>query len=143
MIEINASEGEQEEVLSWLREFNFEKNGSFMNSLVNGEEKEFFLVSKNDEGEVTGGLCGTLLHRWLKVDIMAVRPNCRGAGLGRELMKEAEARAKEEGCSHAYVDTMSYQAPGFYEKLGYQECGRLRNWDSHGHDKVFLTKALS
>ena len=37
---------------------------------------------------------------------------------------------------------MSYQAPEFYERLGYHVVGRIPDWDSHGHDKLYFTKDL-
>ena len=37
---------------------------------------------------------------------------------------------------------MDYQAPDFYESLGYTITGRLDDWDSHGHAKLFLVKRL-
>jgi hypothetical protein len=43
----------------------------------------------------------------------------------------------------AYVDTFDYQAPDFYRKVGFEVSGRLDNWDSHGHAKIFLTKQLA
>jgi hypothetical protein len=40
-------------------------------------------------------------------------------------MDRAEIRARERGCHSAWLDTFSFQARGFYEKLGYEEFGRL------------------
>jgi len=114
-----------------------------MASLADGAEQQFFLVSKDAEGRITGGLQGAILHSWLKIDIMAVCPGVRGRGIGRQLVSEAERLGMMEGCHYAYVDTMSYQAPEFYRTLGYGESGRLKDWDSHGHDKIFLTKLLT
>ena len=37
---------------------------------------------------------------------------------------------------------MDYQAPGFYQSIGYQIAGQLDDWDSHGHTKYFLGKDL-
>lgn len=114
-----------------------------MASLEDGAEQPFFLVSRDDAGQVIGGLQGLTLYRWLKIEIMAVHPDARGRGIGTQLMKAAEQRGIECGCDFAYVDTMSHQAPAFYRGLGYLESGRLEDWDSHGHDKFFFTKALN
>ena len=46
------------------------------------------------------------------------------------------------GPSRSYTDTLDYQAPQFYPACGYRESGRLPNWDSHGHDKIFFIKEL-
>jgi hypothetical protein len=39
------------------------------------------------------------------------------------------------------VDTFSFQAPGFYEKLGYRTFGRLDDFPAPYH-RVWMTKAL-
>ena len=40
--------------------------------------------------------------------------------VGTTLMREAERVAVERGCHSAFLDTFSFQAPGFYQKLGYE-----------------------
>lgn len=138
----DPTSGEQEQVLAWLRSFNTDSNPQFMRSLQDGASQEFFIVARDDNGSMIGGLRGTILLSWLKVDVMAVSPEHRRQGVGRKLIEEAEAMAARRGCQYSYVDTMAFQAPDFYSSLGYQESGRLQNWDSHGHDKIFLTKSL-
>jgi GNAT superfamily N-acetyltransferase len=64
----------------------------------------------------------------------------RGRGVGRELMAQAEARAVERGCHAAWLDTFSFQARGFYEKLGYEEFGTLDYPPIH--KRYFMKKLL-
>ena len=69
-------------------------------------------------------------------------PRLRGGrGFGRELMKRAELYAVERGCTDAYLDTFSFQARPFYEKLGYRVFGTLENHPA-GHQRYFMTKQL-
>lgn len=42
-------------------------------------------------------------------------------------MKRAELYAVERGCTNAFLDTFSFQARPFYEKLGYRVFGILEN----------------
>jgi len=133
---------ERTQVVAWLRTCNHQHTPHFMNALESGDEKIFFLAAKNAKGEVTGGLRGSHLLDWLKINVVAVHPAFRKQGIGRALMEEAESFGVRKGCRHAYLDTMSYQAPKFYLGLGYQEAGRLVNWDSNGHDKILYTKDL-
>jgi hypothetical protein len=44
---------------------------------------------------------------------------------GRELIKREEIYAIERGCTDAYLDTFSFQARAFYEKLAYRVFGTL------------------
>jgi GNAT superfamily N-acetyltransferase len=91
---------------------------------------------------VIAGLFGETQFRWLKVQLLAVHADHRHKGLGTRLMLESEALGLARGCRHAYVDTMEYQAPAFYEGLGYVLAGRFPDWDSHGHAKLFYIKQL-
>jgi hypothetical protein len=61
-------------------------------------------------------------------------------GVGRELMAAAETRARKRGCHSAWLDTFSFQARGFYEKLGYEEFGRLDY--PPAHHRHFMRKRL-
>ena len=141
-VDPNATTEEQNQVLTWLREFNEAHNGAFMKALANDAEEAFFLVARNDQNEVIGGIAGTLLLKWLKIYVTAVSPDHQGQGIGKDLLAKAEQHALSKGCQYAYVDTMSFQAPEFYLKSGYEEVGRYKDWDSHGHDKIYFQKVL-
>jgi GNAT superfamily N-acetyltransferase len=78
---------------------------------------------------------------WLHVSILWLHEDVRGQGYGGQLIRMAEDIARGRSCHHAHLDTMSFQAPGFYHKLGYQEFGRLEELP-RGHSRIFLHKAL-
>jgi GNAT superfamily N-acetyltransferase len=86
------------------------------------------------------GLFAETQLAWLRISVMAVSPERRSQGLGTALLAEAERQAAGRGCKYAYVDTMQYQAPHFYQKRGFALAGSIPDWDSHGHTKLFLTK---
>lgn len=106
------------------------------------EAVPLLIIAYDEAGQVAGGLFGETQFSWFKLSIMAVRADLRGHGFGRELMARAETEALRRNCKYAFLDTMSYQAPGFYERLGYGVAGRIDDWDSHGHAKIFMTKTL-
>jgi GNAT superfamily N-acetyltransferase len=93
-----------------------------------------------DEARIVAGLAGETYCGWLFVKYLWVSEELRGRGVGRELMVQAEARARERGCHSASLDTFSFQAGGFYERLGYEEFGRL-DYPPH-HHKHFMRKRL-
>jgi GNAT superfamily N-acetyltransferase len=99
----------------------------------------FFL--KGENGEVLGGLLGDIWAAWLHVKTLAVMAPVRGRGFGKHLMKRAELYAIERGCTDAFLDTFSFQARPFYEKLGYRVFGMLDNHPA-GHQHYFMTKRL-
>jgi GNAT superfamily N-acetyltransferase len=72
---------------------------------------------------------------------MWLADHLRGAGLGRDLIGQAERIAIRRGCHSAYLDTFSFQARGFYEALGYTLFGTLDY--PPGHQRRFLQKRLA
>ena len=99
----------------------------------------FFL--RDESGEVLGGLLGDIWAAWLHITTLAVAAPVRGQGFGQELMKRAEAYARQRGCTDAFLDTFSFEARPFYEKLGYRVFGTLENHPA-GHQHYFMTKRL-
>ena len=97
------------------------------------------LFLRDENGEVLGGLLGDIWAAWLHVRTLAVAAPLHG--FGKDLMKRAELYAVERGCTDAYLDTFSFQARPFYEKLGYRVFGTLENHPV-GHQHYFMTKKL-
>ena len=94
-----------------------------------------------EEARIAAGLAGETYCGWLFVKYLWVSDGLRGRGVGRELMTRAEVLARERGCHSAHLDTFSFQALGFYEKLGYQEFARLDY--PPDHYKHFMRKRLT
>lgn len=55
----------------------------------------------------------------LEVELLYVDEAYRGKGLGASLLAHAEDMARKDGLVRVLLNTYSFQAPGFYEKLGY------------------------
>jgi GNAT superfamily N-acetyltransferase len=72
---------------------------------------------------------------------MWIREELRGRGYGHRLLASAEDEARRRGAKNAYLDTFSFQAPGFYKKHGYRVFGELHDFPT-GHQRYFLTKEL-
>jgi GNAT superfamily N-acetyltransferase len=98
-------------------------------------------VFARDGESIVAGLAGETYSGWLFIRYLWVSDALRGQGIGRKLMGDAEARALARGCHSAWVDTFSFQAPGFYPKLGYQVFGELDY--PPGHKRIFLQKRLA
>jgi GNAT superfamily N-acetyltransferase len=99
----------------------------------------FFL--KSGDGEWLGGLLGRIWGGWLHVYDLWVAAPARRCGNGTRLLQAAERYAIERGCHLATLDTMSFQARPFYEKLGYEVFAELDGC-LVGHSKYFLRKQL-
>ena len=99
------------------------------------------LLSDPETGETLGGLWGWTSFAFLHIDLLIVPQSLRGSGLGRTMMLQAEAEAIERGCHGAWLDTFSFQARGFYERLGYTVFGSIEGYPP-GHSRFFLKKSL-
>ena len=74
----------------------------------------------DDAGAVAGGLVGHTWATWLHVMYLWVDGRHRGAGLGSQLLAQAERVARDErGCASVRLETWDFQAPEFYQKQGY------------------------
>ncbi|HEY9056338.1 MAG TPA: GNAT family N-acetyltransferase [Aurantimonas sp.] len=102
----------------------------------------FVMLALSDDEGVDGGLIGKLYWDWLSIETVAVPERWRGQGLGRRLLEQAETIALAEGCHSAWVDTYSFQSPGFYEAMGYRPFGRLADYPM-GEERIFYAKALA
>jgi len=145
VVKIDAPSPDQlESVNRLLREHNQTSNPDYWEAITGDNETtdQIQLFALNSDDEIIGGLFGETYFRWLKVNILVVRSDQRGLGIGTMLLSHAEEIAAEKECQYAYADTMEYQAPTFYEKAGYQCKGTLEDWDSYGHKKFFFTKNL-
>ena len=91
--------------------------------------------------QVVGGLLGKSRYGWLHIDLLWVRASIRGQGYGRQLMERAETIAVERGCHSAHLETYTFQAPGFYRKLGYEIFGELVDYPGD-NTQYYLKKRL-
>jgi ribosomal protein S18 acetylase RimI-like enzyme len=57
-------------------------------------------------------------------------------------MQRAEDEARRRGCRGAWLDTYSFQARGFYERIGYEVFGVIDDFPP-GHSRLFLRKTFS
>lgn len=92
-------------------------------------------------GEIVGGLWGVTGYEWLFTQLLVVPEAARGAGVGTRLMRLAEQEAVARGCHHAWLDTFSFQARPFYERLGYACFAELPDYPT-GFSRYFMKKAL-
>ena len=108
-----------------------------------GPPKNIALALKDPETGVTvGGLTARIGYSRMFVELLFVPEHLRGRRLGEQLMLEAERVAREHGCTGIWLDTFSFQAPGFYKKLGYTEFGTLADYPP-GFTRHYLHKNLS
>lgn len=75
------------------------------------------------------------------IKFLWVHEQHRKERLGSQIMLAAEDEARSRACTSAFLDTFSFQALHFYEKLNYEEFGRLSGF-SGKYERHFMQKAL-
>ena len=105
------------------------------------EYADLALVARDDGGRVIAAVLGETGRGWLHVSVVWVDEASRSQGLGTRLVRAMEAEAIGRGYHSAYLDTFSYQARPFYEKLGYEVFGTLEDYP-RGHQRFYMRKRL-
>ena len=103
--------------------------------------KDIQLVLRDEVDTLVGGLIGVIYRGCLAVEILYIDESYRGKNHGERLMKAAEEIARREGCHFIHLDTFSFQAPGFYIKMGYQIFGTLEGY-TEDIKRYYLKKEL-
>jgi GNAT superfamily N-acetyltransferase len=100
------------------------------------------LTVRGGTGRVLGGLILQSYWRESYVELLWLSDRARRLGYGRRLMQEAERRARHRGSRLIHLNTYSFQAPGFYEKLGFRRFGGMTG-SPLGASRHFYVKQLS
>ena len=99
------------------------------------------LFRRTPDGSPVAGVFGWTWGRTCYVRYLFVSENIRGQGQGTLLMRAVEAEAKSRGCQQIVLETHGFQAPRFYQKLGFTVVGRVDNYPQ-GHQFLMLVKQL-
>jgi GNAT superfamily N-acetyltransferase len=95
----------------------------------------------DDSGKPVGGATGHGSFDWLFVELLFVPEALKGQGHGTRLLAEIEAFARKHQLIGIWLDTFSFQARPFYEKLGYTVFGTIENHPIGGQ-RFFMEKRL-
>ena len=96
---------------------------------------------RDADGAPIGGLWSVSLVRWLQLEMLFVPEPMRGQGVGSAVIALAEKEARARGYIGLQVETLSFQAGPFYEKLGFSLFGVLED-SPPGHQRLFFQKRL-
>jgi len=115
-------------------EFNAKATGYYDGRLLGGQ-------MRSESGELiaafnghTWGGCSVIAHLW-------VHESHRRRGFGQALLRGAEAEALRRGCEQMVLASHSFQAPGFYERLGYERQAVIHG-QPKGHSSIIYSKPL-
>ncbi|HPW17741.1 MAG TPA: ribosomal protein S18-alanine N-acetyltransferase [Candidatus Aminicenantes bacterium] len=76
----------------------------------------------------------------VQVNNIAVRPDCRGLGLGEAMMRFAIAKVRAAGAEFMTLEVRPSNAPAvaLYRKLGFEVLGRRKNYYSGPDEDAFV-----
>lgn len=96
-----------------LHEFNADVTGYHDGS-------EIAIFDRDAAGRIVAGIYGWSWGGLAEIDTLWIADELRHAGRGSSMIAEFEAEAIRRRCARILVGTHSFQAPGFYQRLGYE-----------------------
>jgi len=100
------------------------------------------VVSVQRDGKAVGGCYAWTWAGICNVVFLHIPEDTRRQGIGKAVMTALEAEARLRACHEIVLWTYSFQAPKFYEKLGF-EITHTFNDHPPGHQQHFLRKRLA
>ena len=134
-VSFDVTAQEREAILKPLRAYNLSHTGNMAFETIG------ILLRDPATQEVVGGLYGKISYGWMFIELLSIPDQMRTQGAGTRLMRAAEELARERQCVGIWLDTFSFQAPGFYRKLGFSEFGHIADYPA-GHQRHFFQKRL-
>lgn len=98
-------------------------------------------VFLRSEETIIGGAYGASVWDWVHLKFLWVHAERRTAGLGSEIMQAVEEETVRRGCIGIHLDTFSFQALPFYEKLGFEIFGTIED-HPQGGKRYYLKKLI-
>ncbi|TPV72971.1 GNAT family N-acetyltransferase [Klebsiella pneumoniae] len=100
------------------------------------------IVRCQEAGNVLGGMPGRTSLGLLFIDLFYLPPALRNNGLGTTILAQFENEGRKRGCIAGFLYTITFQAPDFYKKHGWEEFGRI-DCLPEGTSRIFMIKSFS
>ena len=92
-------------------------------------------------GKIIGGLHGRSEFGLVYVAWFFLPEDWRGGGIGSRVLAMAEEEGRRRGCTRIALTTLSIEAPGFYQKQGYDVAATI-DCEPPGLTRYYMTKKL-
>jgi len=96
---------------------------------IRGYKKISIFIKDKSNNSTKGGLSAYFQSGVMFIETVIVDKKERLRGWGTKLLEKAEEIAIENKCNCIYLDTFTFQALGFYKKLGYKTFSKLDDYD--------------
>ncbi|MBB6448225.1 ribosomal protein S18 acetylase RimI-like enzyme [Geomicrobium halophilum] len=105
-------------------------------------EKKLIGFAAYEKGEIVAGINGEIFWNNMHLSLLSVKHSYQGQGLGKALLKKMEEEAMVHSCRMMYVETMSWHAPDFYRRYGFEIVGTLDGYPIEGECQYYMRKWL-
>lgn len=113
-----------------------EQNGVALNY------SEFCFAAEDEEGKILGVITGRAYYNEVHIGDLIIDGKHRRSGLGSKLIAAVEEAYAGAGYEKITVTTFGFQAPEFYQKLGFR-IEFVREDKDPGLSKYFFSKSLA
>ncbi len=113
-------------------------NEMFTGSLL---REDVSSVLKDNAGNTFGAILGEINWGWLYIKALWIDERLRNMGWGQKLLYGFEKYSLSRGISNIRLETTTFQALGFYKKLGYTVFAELDDMPP-GETSFFLKKSI-
>jgi len=103
--------------------------------------KGLAFVVVDEHGSQIGAIAGYSWACMVEIKQLWVDKEHRGRGLGRRLLEAVINEATLRGCQSVWTHSYTFQAPGLYEKCGFERVAELTDWPP-GHANIVLHRQL-
>lgn len=86
------------------------------------------IIIKNESNNIVAGILSKIYLKSNFIEVFWIDESIRRMGFGSKLLSEIERISKDKGCSFIHLDTFSFQALGFYQKMGYSVFATLDDY---------------
>lgn len=104
------------------------------------DRQEFGVVAE-ENGMMAGAAYGYTVWDWMHVEVLYVEAEHRGFGIGTALINDLEAMARAQNLVGIHINTVDWQAPNFYARLGYTKYAAFEDFP-RGHKRSLFRKYL-
>jgi len=134
MMEISPTLEDMQFLEDRLHDYNVEQTG-----MDDGQEYAFFV--RDDDQEIRAGVAGWMWGGSCYIRSLWVHKDLRGQDIGTKLLQSVEREALARDCQLIVLESFSFQAPEFYQKLGFETFAVLED-HPRGHQHHYLRKCL-
>ena len=120
LIQIAIIDNPSEEQINIIKNGLTEYNTKFPGGELDIPTPDISLILLDRNRNVVGGLITSMLMGIMHLEVLWVDEKLRGQGLGKDLVLTAENLSKQKGYPASQTWTFSFQAPEFYQSIGYK-----------------------